>query len=1336
MILLDSSGSMERMIDGTIPGLNAANRCNCSDNGPNNPLTCTWPTAANPSPNPNRWNTVQQSLTGYLQAPAGDQGGFNCVAMSRATGGTFTTEYQIGGNIPYDHDYQESFHRMVAHDTSAGVGCVVAPGPIPGGSSSSNGVGPSPTLFAGGNATDFTHGTSTVLRPFGGPFNVPPTPCQFNQLNNGIIPTMSSLMRFGLMTFDTEPLAGTGVTAANAVATPAFDGLWSYFPGWSAGTGTACDFSAFITGTGPNCTAEPVNCASPQPYAVGARNPGAPPWEGRMVPFPTPAGLTQAATNQEVADVILASRPYGGTPIAGMFTAAQYYFTADPTGPQSDPFVKSASGLPCRPEFIILITDGAPNMDMRPACSNSVTGDSGGTPGTCPFDLPENIAAKLYNNGMASVGQQFVTTYVIGFAVSSFNDGTTPVQCQNLVTGGGLVAACNPPVGSPPGSPPANPLYAPCCELENIAFNGGSGHAYFADTPGDLQAALGSIMAAIGSGATTRTVPSFSPSLTSAGNAQMYNAQLIPHNGAPWAGNILRTTYVCDQAHGGATTTQLPTVTNGDDFANNLNLTASITSRYYIAMEPTPLVGFSAHDASASIRPFAPTTASAYDGLLFEKATVLTATNGGANVTANITSNLTDDALGITPGANSYVYSPVNGTGTKYLTDTQTANVVMNFVLGQDKPSGLPADFAWVPRCPTSAGCQASNSLAPPAAGTVSAFGDIYHATPTVVGAPGSLLDDAQYSGFRTFITTTTGGGDAGPSGTTSRRPVVFAPTNDGILHAFWADQTTSAPNEAWSMLMPAAMPNLLASYPATDQMLLDGAPVVKDTVWDRSTVNGSLCGSGSTTCPWHTTLVAGYGASHPGYYAVDVTNPVPTASNPPTFRWQLTKLPASNFQIFGGASATPAITTVALSDGGSPPTIHEVGVAILPGGVDPSGPTSGPGGIPCDRIRQHVGSPTDAEPAGSLFPARTAVRCWGTPATGANNYQSPVHGRSLSIVRLDTGEIIRVFARASGGLTGNGDFNATDPLITSHAVTDTLLDSPMTGMPVVYPTQVGAVASRIFAGDADGTIWRFDVSNPDPTQWKGEIFLDLYNTTVDTSSTSWADGQPFDVPFVTSFDTTGNIVLNVASGTTQTYDTNGTQYVYSITEKVGGSPVKLRSFVNWYWGPRTPSVLTTPSFLQAGERVSGPMTVFNSTLFFATYYAGNATTGCNSGRAKIWGFDFTAPQDPTDLSKGGNRILTTNAFQDWVDPGVSPGNPQTAVVPGVAILATPACAQVSTNTVAGITQTTFSNAAAGSFSLVFNIGAKPGAGATQGSIAQNPPVAMAQVSSWASVLE
>jgi type IV pilus assembly protein PilY1 len=362
------------------------------------------------------------------------------------------------------------------------------------------------------------------------------------------------------------------------------------------------------------------------------------------------------------------------------------------------------------------------------------------------------------------------------------------------------------------------------------------------------------------------------------------------------------------------------------------------------------------------------------------------------------------------------------------------------------------------------------------------------------------------------------------------------------------------------------------------------------------------------------------------------------------------------------------------------------------------------------------------------------------------------VNGRSLSIVRIDTGEILRVFARL-------GDVPAGDTLrmASPTRIIDTPLDSPMTGTPIVYPADVGGIATKVFAGDADGTIWRFDLSSTDPSKWRGQIFLDLYNNTADKApTTNWADGQPFDVVPVLSTTSTGEVVLNVASGAIETFDSNGKYYIYSITEKVQGTAStandsddptptgpKLRAFVNWWLGPSS-----TPVALRAGERVSGPMTVFDKVLYFATYFAGDPKAlSCTNGSARLWGFDYVTPLDTTNCpadsttcGQGGARRFPPTAPTDFVDPTAAAyGVAQAAVIPGVSIRASPACASLgsSTSSYVGGAHVSTSNFSSGTYSLFATVGASGGNRAGPPLDIQLPtPASPTLIDSWAAVLE
>jgi type IV pilus assembly protein PilY1 len=1320
LLMVDNSGSMERMIDGSLPEDTTENACdisNCIVTAGSPPTTaCTVATRMSPQttyPPPNRWNTALQALTGT------PKNGYHCIAMSR-TGGvssTFQNEYQINGAAPYDTGFYLPYHRAVAIDPTGNKPCVFAPGSLPG--ETTGGVGTVPSN-AGGSASSFPNG-SIINRPYGQ--SVTTSSCNFAQNPDGLLDSFQDLIRFGLMTFDQDPSAATGVTAVAGnpqvlpTAGAAFTGMWSYFPGWDGS-------SASVPATG-----KPLLCTSSAlTFEVGARNPAAPPWEGRMMYFPsdeTQATRDLQSTNMQL--VLNATRPYGGTPLAGMFADAQYYFTTDPNGPSNSSVDALAAGG-CRQQFIILLTDGAPNEDMRPEylggglySGGCGTGD-GSSLGTCPYNHPEYTAGQLANNPPA--GQKPVYTYVVGFAVSSaLNDQGMNVNCEQI----NPVTDC--------ANLNANSTLAPCCELQKIAVAGAppqppgqTAHAYFANNAGDLQAALGAIFSQIASMQTTRTVPAYSSvasvlSGTTTPNQETFYGRFSPAPaippppgslasvGEPWSGDITRSRFLCGSG--------LQAPAPGDDFANDLNTNSP--ARYFIAVPA--MSGATATDSSATLRPFF-ASATGVDGL------------GNASVTAyagsasSVVNNILPGALNLSVGSCPYTSKVTFTTQSPGLTPTQCANMLMDFTFGQ--AFNGPADFTFVSR-------------------TSNAFGGVFHAIPVAVGPPSASLHDDSYNAFSTTanVVACNPASANAATGTGCRQNLLYAATTDGILHAFWTDvpSATTSNNEMWAMVPPGVLPNLLSSYPAEDKFLLDGSPVVKDVVTDRP--KGQATDPNGNN-PWSTMLVAGFGSTQKGYYAVDVTKPtVPVVTTAPTtgpvFKWQLTTMPATNIQLFGQHGATPTITTVFVGV----PTPHEIGVAILPGGWDtpartPIAPNQTTG---CKRATAVGG---DVSQSGS-YAYRTNVQCWGS--TGAAS--DPVVGRSVTIVRLDTGEVIATFMRKADAPATDTLFKATPfgggSANASGRIIDTPFDSPMTGTAVVYPADVGAIATKAFISDQDGTIWKLDLSSTDPSQWTGKLFFDMYNQTVETASTAWQDGQPVVVPMQIALDRTGALVLAAASGPQDQFTSSGLYFVYSVSEKLQSAV--LRSSVNWYLSSYTgpPSLTAHAGVMTAslsgtqatGERVSGPMVIFDGGLYFTTYAVPSvANLPCTAGRAYLWGMDFVTPFDSTglNLSEGGKVVLpqTTGTFPylDLVAAGLVPGS---AVVPGISVQATTACVTLGSSTAAyvpGASHVEAQTFTAGSFSLAGQFGSGSGSGVGTFSLSLPTPREPTLINSWASVVE
>ncbi len=1658
MLLLDTSGSFEHMIDGSNPEDTTAGPFNTNAYGNNNygvspPQlgNCEAAWAAGVPALPNRWGHVMQALTGTVLNAAGSAPFYSCVTMDRQTGPAPTSTTKVGDAAivngvaasavvtgaapangldiqygiqdttgtfyyPYDSGYYLPFHRPVSAQSPAVPGplalptqrCVYSPQNLPGGGA----VGPfsgsggalssvSPTAFPNSSGYSATNAIGQFLYdsyPVGQslPTTFPTTAgwapnfgyssntaqCTFNQASDGIIDQASTLVRFGLMTFDNDPSGSTGMQSS-AILTgttpplqpdntsvlpltmvPApyspFAGQWSYDSVWTTTNQT----------TGPNAPTPwsspalglPAGCdGGATAFQVGARNPAAPPWEGRLIGFPNPNADVNAVgqSNMLVQTAINAMRPYGATPTAGLMQAAEYYYWADPNGPgPQGTTVDGYAANGCRSQYIILLTDGGPNLDLRPQCQGATEPTPGGgaataASGLCPFQLPEDTASVLAN-GVPDVqtGVQPgapVFTYVIGFAVSgnvaptnAVDAGTYAVSgtvegglanCAALAQSGALATQCltgNPvgtgggvynPVGTGNGAvtllqqqqnaPTSTAdggtatLESPCCSLQRIAVAGGTQHAYFADTPGDLNAALAAVLGDITGQLGSRTLPVASPSVTYSGSGPLtatytssftsatcpsgfvgtYGQCLVPwQSNGPWAGDVVRQQYTC-QAGGALPFSEAG---DGDDFGADVTA-ENTTGRNFLffngwtngtlastnALTIRPWLDWAGGVASGNVIGNAAAVPPPADNLdeFITLQTGAEVNNFGAG--PNIIYTQLNGLLPGTPGAALAIQTnscqdPATGT---YLDQATCANLALSFAMAQPTvPAGNPgAGQSLAVNNVISEYASGLNGIAPTnRAGAP--LGAIIDSTPAVVAVPGAQVRDDSYQAFASALSLAT----ALQYKKTPRDTMLYVATVDGLLHAFDTTAglqpegvpTAVAANlaESWSFIPPAVLPRLISEYPGGGNIALDGSPVVKDVIFSRCQT-GAACGASPETQwvnDWHTMLVAGFGLGGPGYYAMDVTDPRPptgSATKPPTyptlpsyidssasppslqnvgphFQWQITAINTSGVssltgvvptRIFGNISGTPAIGTVyadptlvnqAVGTLGTP---QEIGIAILPGGHDGL-PT--PGLICARELAQHstayttgsgnwpvqaaAGLATSAYNVSDVaFPPRANVRGWAANCTGSN---SAVPGRSVMVVAVATGQVLAVFARAPPaswpasptGLTN--DPTAWDvpsngsgaPLISQAYLVPTPLDSPMTGKPVIYPSGVGVVAQAAYIGDADGTLWRFDLSDPNPANWTGAIFADAYAPNADSGSgyqsagtptptnTDWTalDSQAIAVEPQISLDSSANVVVNFATGDQTAFNacysavgtttTDGTSnsgcaaasgatgslnpvvnFVYSVSEQRGsqassGMTTPYHALVNWYQAFGT----NGSTGHLPGERVTGPMAVFNGILYFATYTPPNGTGNtCLEGGPALYAWDFEAAA--TLGSPGSGAAFLKNGILLDASFTTPPGEinaatlesqygltviSNTTVIPGVSIASTPSCTTTSTipqDAYTGQAHTETTAPIAGTYSLMANLGrGHPPAGGNLLTKAIQAPATPTIVDSWAAVSE
>jgi type IV pilus assembly protein PilY1 len=1224
MLLVDTSGSMEFR----------SSRDGCSDpESPCFPICYDAGLTGEDDPNSHqksRWIELIEVLTGSIHD-------YSCWAQDRSTT-DFKNEFLLGTDVtPYDYGYGRPYHRPQSN--------LCTPGP---------GVAPADT-----SPYDFPNGAIGYH-----PFNTstssvdPNTNCTtFQQSADGLLDAYNGRIRFGLMTFDTHTDPSTGLSGTTADWEAGVKGAWSYYL-----DSTACPSTSSTT----YCSGKPADCSTEFPMEVGARNAAAPPWEGRMVAFgPPDATAAELNTrNRWIQDILVATRPYGATPIAGMLNDAREFFWEDDSndplnpgekfGPNSDPLV--LEGSDCRGNYIILLSDGEPNLDLRPYCANAGLTING----VCPYDDPADIARALAN---PAGNDPVVRTYVVGFAVNEVdpdNDGN-PTPCEDLAE----TSFC-----SNETLLASNRDLKACCTLNEIAFEGTPidlqgnpneiDHAIFADGPEGLRSAFSQIFEDISEEVTSRTLPVFSAATGS--TASTFARSFEFTSGVQlgefslWKGVLQRTRFRCNDDNE-PEEVEID-IESGDDFIENVQ-SAPLERRFHTVIPEQDSVSGNRFP-ERSIRPHIGTNVDGVGNYSGQ------ATDPTGVPPTTLVSEVDPDTLGI-DGSSCPDLSNVDDCRDRYL----------EWLVGLDNGTNFH-------RCPTAGDDDCS------------LIGDIFHSTPQIRGKPQEFVRDEAYTAFARIHN--------------QRDTVLYTSSNDGFFHAFkvapgatgGGEVDNRENNELWAFVPPAVWPSVPSMYPDTRLPLLDGVPVVKDVVATSDDVNNptfertlSLAqGEGGT---FRTIMISGFGEMRGGYFALDLTEPTVDNADTdtgPKFLWQLTT-DADGNPLFGSSGTTPVITTVFMDTGEVDQPIREVAVAILPGGD---------GGLVTATTGCAGGEHLDTLPTTEAQP-REDLRCYDADSRPA---------RSLTIVRLDTGEIIRSFrAVAHPGIDDDRELVIDIP-------------APIVGEPAVYPAETGAVADRAFVGDRDGRLWRIDLSNTDPDEWTMEVFFDAYAGVSDNDA-----AQPIVTAPILSVDPNGDITVAVSTGdqSVLTATADMTSYVVSLTEKFDATEFKAE--INWR------------ETFTGGERVTGPMTLFSETLFFSSFAPGGGDV-CEIGSSRVWGLHYTEEEDDGDIDSGGAPRLP--------DPDAPTGapitnfDPEDGVVFGVGVRQQPTCT-IDTDTidqdpVLGFGATTTSSAAnPGNFELVVQLGGtSQGGGGPKKVNTQayqlNRPKSMVTIDSWAAIVE
>ncbi|MDP3278297.1 MAG: PilC/PilY family type IV pilus protein [Deltaproteobacteria bacterium] len=434
-------------------------------------------------------------------------------------------------------------------------------------------------------------------------------------------------------------------------------------------------------------------------------------------------------------------------------------------------------------------------------------------------------------------------------------------------------------------------------------------------------------------------------------------------------------------------------------------------------------------------------------------------------------------------------------------------------------------------------------------------LGDIYHSNPLIVSGPSVSLPDQSYAAFRARPLAAAGARRV-PVTIATRETVLYVGSNDGILHAFDADTG----EEMWGFVPPMLMPTLGQRTTGTRMWGFDGTPVSRDVIFSRN------AGAPASGTDWRSVLVVGLREAAGGYMGLDVTDP-----RRPKFLWQFSDADLRS------STGTPMIATIRTTWPSG--TLNERAVALLPGG-------SGAPAVTC--------TPTaNVRPA----PARSAVR-WpgagGTPRSAVRCWNGR-SGQFVYVIDMETGLTIRKLGTGAGGLQPTG--------------------SPIIGSFAGHLAGEGSVTTRGYVGDADGGLWRLDMTVANPSSWSLDQMYDVFY------DSAYNAGQPLISQPIVTVDRNGDTLIALGSGDVDLLEGTEANRVVMIREHDPDpanptNPVDVTT----HWMLRNN---TNPDRgLLNGERLTGPLSLFNGVLYFGTFVPSSSTDACEFGFSRLWGVD------------------------------------------------------------------------------------------------------------------
>ena len=334
-------------------------------------------------------------------------------------------------------------------------------------------------------------------------------------------------------------------------------------------------------------------------------------------------------------------------------------------------------------------------------------------------------------------------------------------------------------------------------------------------------------------------------------------------------------------------------------------------------------------------------------------------------------------------------------------------------------------------------------------------LGAIIHSQPVYVGYPsGNYFAFQAGTPEATAAAASNGTDDKSYDAFTAkhgtRAPAVYVGANDGMLHAFSAPTPTctfsagtqtcdyhaaTAGIELWAFVPRAVYANLGNLTSVSDfeyRPTVDSSPITRDVFFSQTD------SAGTTHDEWHTILAGGVGVGGRGVYALDITDP--TTFSASSVLWEFDSdmtVSAGCVPSYGSCRATDLGYTVGQPNIGRL-KYNNKWVVLVPNGYFPD----------CSKPD---------------FPTADLASCQAIAAQAPKDASSGKPYSALFVLDAQTGKMIAEL-KTPTTIAGVTSFGLATPVMGDYE-----------------GDQIDDVA---FAGDAQGNLWRFDLSSTTLTDW------------------------------------------------------------------------------------------------------------------------------------------------------------------------------------------------------------------------------------------------------------